>query len=386
MSMSKESFKKCCWIGGLVLLVFCVFTWIVDIEKVKANEVGVVYKIKGGVQDVALRDGWQITTFGKIDTVNIGTQKLSFAKQMADDTAGEDTADNEYERIEVACGTGGGQKAWITLTMNYHIKPEGAVQMYRDGIHKTYRYVVLKRTAIDVVNQIARSREALDIYSGVGFNALRDDVETALREHPLLESRGIVVENATIMQVDLSDAYETEIEAKQLARQSKLRAIEDTKAAEEKARQAKAEAQAMVEQRTAEANAKKIENVKAAEAQAEAAILAAEANKMKVVLEAEANAATLEQRGIGEMKRDQAAAQGVLALGEAEAKVEELKRNAKYEGEAGLRRATVEVAQYKADVLKNLVGGANIIPENAFMALATDGTQMPVALTKEIAD
>ena len=94
--------------------------------------------------------------------------------------------------------------------------------------------------------------------------------------------------------------------------------------------------------------------IKQAEADKAREILAAEAEKQKRVLEAEGNRdATL------------AMASGVLAVGEAEAKVAQLKRDANYAGEAGARRASVEIAGLQADKLKGMLNGVSVISDKA---------------------
>ena len=227
--MSEKLFKRLI-IGAVALVVFIVVFFIcVDIVNIEGYEIGVVHKWAGGVQDKPLRDGMHFVFLGNVHKINIGTQKLSFAPQEANDEAGKDTADNEFNVIEVACGSDGGQKTKIILTVVYNLDPIKAVQLYKDGIHKDYRYKVMKRTIIDVVNQLARPREALEIYSGDGFNQLRADVDEKIKAHPVLASRGILIENATIYDVGLDEDYEEQIEQKQLAKQEKLRARASTR-------------------------------------------------------------------------------------------------------------------------------------------------------------
>jgi len=387
--------------AGLIIAVGFIC---IDMESIKANEVGVVYKWKGGVDSSKepLHSGVKFVWFGKIHKVDIGTQKLSFAKQTENDIAGKDTADNEYDRIVVICGNDGGQEAFVTLSMTYNVSSKGAVRLTNDGIQAAdgtegYKYVILKRIGTEVVNEVCRPQDALDIYSGDGFNRMKEEVQNRLMNHPALIERGINVENAAVFAVNLDPAYEEEIKQKQLAKQTTLRAKEDEKAAVAKAAQAKAEAQAMVEKRSAEARAKKIEQVTQAEADAEKTVLAAEAAKKQKVLNAEAeaeqtvlaakaNAQELEQQGLGEMKRDQAAAEGVLALGNAQAEVEEALKKAMYDGEAGQRRALVEVTSNQADKLAGMLEGVNVIPQDAFVAMSTEGANIPVRLTKEVGE
>lgn len=135
----------------------------------------------------------------------------------------------------------------------------------------------------------------------------------------------------------------------------------------------KAAAQAEVEQRTARAEASKIEVVKKAEAE-----------KGRTVLEAEARKQTMALEGEGEKLQKMAAAEGVQAVGTAEAKVEFMKREAKYGGEAGQRRAVVEIATAQAEKLANILKDVKVIPEKAFISLYQDGGQTPITLDESV--
>ena len=363
------------WLGiGIVIAIVVLFAGVicVDVVQIEGYEVGVVHKWWGGVQDKPLRDGLHFVWWGKCVKINIGTQKITFAKQLTDDVAGKDTADNEYDRIELSCGSSGGQKAWAILTAVYHLDPGLAVQLYKDNLHKTYRYVVMKRTIIEVVNKLARPQEALVIYSGVGFNTLKDNIDKEVQTHDVLVSRGIVVENCTLYDIELDDAYETEIQDKQLAKQKKLRAIEETSAAVEEAKKTKAEQQIMVEKRTAEAQAKKIEVVTQAEGSAEQEVLKATAAAKQVTLAAEAEKEQSRLRGEGEKLMKIAQADGERALGLAEAEVEKAKRDAMYADAAGAIRAQVEIAQHQASLVKNALSVVKVIPSDLLSAFLSE--------------
>jgi len=358
--MSDALFRRLVIVGVIAVVVLVAFFLMVDIVNIEGYEVGVVHKWYGGVQTEPLYNGMHVVWFGKVHKIDVGFQKISFAPQVKDDIEGEDTADNDFASIEVACGAEGGQKATIILTCVYSLDKSLAVQLYKDGLSTDYRYKIMKRTIIDVVNRLARPREALEIYSGTGFNDLAEAINKEVKEHEVLVNRGIVVKNCTIYQIRLDPAYETEIQKKQLARQEKLTAQAQTDAWVEKVKKEKIEQQVMVAKRTAEGEAKKVEVVKAAEADMEQQRLEGEGMKLMKIAQAE----------------------GELALGMAEAKVEEQKKLAMYDGEAGRRRATVEVAVALADKLKGLLSGVQVIPEKAFVALMRDG-QIPLVLTDE---
>lgn len=341
----------------IVPLFFHTISWI----KVEGNEALVEQRLDRGVMpDVKLSGthlycGWLSDMY----KYNIGTQKCTFDSDKTNQ-------DSEYESIEVNCGENGGQRALIALSINYRVgwdddgkgnpvfNPARLVSLHKDGIGKTYEQVVVKRTIVDVVNKIARPHQALEIYSGAGYVTFKEDIDKALKGHEVFMDRGIFVENTILYSVHLDKEYENEIKQKVIAQQQTLRKMEETKASQEEAKRVFAESQATVEKVRQEAEANKITQVKKAEANKEMAVLAAEAEKSKRVLEAEGN-----------RDANLANASGVLALGEAEAKVMQLKRDADYAGEAGARRASVQIAGMQADKLKGMLSGVSVISDKA---------------------
>ena len=154
-----------------------------------------------------------------------------------------------------------------------------------------------------------------------------------------------------------------------MAGQQKLRKQEETIAAQEEAKRIFAMSQAEVEKARQEAESKKIGVVKEAEAQAEQEILKAGAEKQKRVLEAE-----------GERDANLAKASGVLALGEAEAEVQALKRESLYAGDSGAWRAKVEIATAQAEKMKNLFQGVQIVPEKTILRVGESTNVVPSGL------
>jgi len=232
--------------------------------------------------------------------------------------------------------------------------PEKLVTLHKEGLRETYENVILKRTIVEIVNKVARPHSALSIYSGQGFVDFVQMLETELKDAETLKERGIFVENTIVYSVHLDPKYEAEIASKVIAIQETLKIKEQTIAAQEAAKRMFAESQANVEKIRQDSEASKIKMVKQAEADNEREILAAQAEKQKRVLEAEGN-----------RDANLAVASGILAKGEAEAKVEQLKRDAMYAGEAGSRRASVEIAGLQADKLKGMLNGVSVISDKA---------------------
>lgn len=301
---------------------------------------------------------------------NIGTQKVTFDSHPANIKA-------EYPSIDVNVGEGGGQKIFVRISLNYRIgyemsstgspefNPDKLVSLHK-SVGKEYEEIILKRTIVEVVNRVARPKNALGIFSGTGYNDFVKQVEDELIAHPLFKEVGIFVENVIIYGIDLNPEYEKKIEEKQLAIQKTLVEIEERKASEEKAKRIFADSQSEVEKTRQIAEGEKIKLIKAAEANAEQQILQANAEKSKRIALAE-----------GESEANIAKAKGVMAVGEAEAKVDALKREALYGGEAGARRASVEIAKAQARKLKGLLKGVSIVPENTFLTVSGESASSP---------
>ena len=360
----------------VVPILFHTFSWV----KVEGNQAIVRQDLfKGVMNDVwtsgtKLYCGW--TT--DIHPYNIGTQKCTFASKNPKSKLYNIEA--EYPEIEVNCGENGGQKVYIAISMNYRVgwdtdkngapilSPTKLIKLHMEGIGKTYETVVINRTIIDTVNTLARPKEALTIYSGQGFVDFKDKIETELQKSPILRDRGIYVENVIVYGVGLDPEYEKEIEAKQLAVQTTLRKQQETKAAEEEARRIFAESQSTVEKQKQDSEAAKIMQIKQAEADKQKIILNAEADNEKEILQARAKKQkqTLEAEGLRDANL--ALASGILAKGQAEATVEQLKKDAMYSGEAGARRAQVEIATATAERLAGVLKGVSIIPERTILS------------------
>ena len=372
MSLSSKLVKYVVRVVIVVIIVFIAGLILGDVENIEGFETGVVYKWKGGILDDPLDPGLRWVLFGKINKLDIGKNKLTFADENGIKTLNSrmDIPENDFVPIEVKCGKDGGQLTLIHISVLYSVKKDSAVSLWKEGVGRTYRYVILKRAVINAVNGTARIREALDIYSGTGFNELQNDIEKDLIADENLAYFNIL--QVTIYQIRLDEDYEAEIEEKQLAKQEKLRAAEEALAAKEEAKKTKAEAQVMIEEETADADASKIEVVLAAEARNEKRILEAEAIKQEKAL-----------AGVGEKMKKLAEAEGVRALGLAEAEVEDAKKIAKYDGESGKHRAAVDVAQILQEKLNGLFNNTKIVPEDALVAISDGPARIPLAITND---
>lgn len=352
-----------------VVLFFIVTTMVrgcVSWVTVEGDEAVVRQHWKRGVDSDVLLSGthfmFPAIEWTGIYKYKIGTQKVTFDSSTNNHGA-------EYPSIDVNVGEGGGQKISVRISLNYRIgydqnqsggpvfSPSKLVALHK-SVGREYEDVILKRTIVEVVNRVARPKKALDIFSGAGYNQFVKEVEDNLISHELFKEVGIFVENVIVYGIDLDPAYEKKIEEKQLAIQKTLVEIEERKASEEKAKRIFADSQSEVEKTRQIAEGEKIKLVKAAEAQAEQQVLQAEAEKKKRVLEAE-----------GQRDASLAKASGILAEGEAQAKVNQLLRDASYAGESGARKAQVEIATKQAEKIASISNKLNIVTEKSWLNL-----------------
>lgn len=347
---------------GLIALIFIMITF--RMVKIEGNEVAVRQDWHKGVINELWGPGtqWYIGWFTDVYKYNIGTQKATFDDKSTNEGA-------EFPRILVNVGENGGQAAYIAVSVNYRLgwdestagpvfNPAKLIKIHKDGIGRTYEEVIVKRTVIDAVNKVARTYDALALYSGKGFIEFKTRLDKELKDHPVFEERGILIENTIVYKVYLDPAYEAEIAGKQLAIQQTLRKTEETKAAQEEAKRAFAVAQATVEVARQTAEASKITKITNAEADKAQAVLAAEGEKQKKILDAE-----------GQRDANLAQASGILAVGKATAEVAQLNRDAMYAGESGERKARVEIATAQAEKVKNMLRGVQVLPEKTIANL-----------------
>lgn len=343
--------------GGAVGLVFMVIAFfsVLNWTEVGGNEQVVVQDWKMGVQENTLGSGthFYVPLTTNHYKYNIGVAKMIMGDQ---DKYGQEKVDFPAFSITVG-GNGKEQPAEFHVTLQYRLNPTKLVDLH-NSVRGNYEELLIKPALTRIISDLSTQREVLDFYSGSGRVDLQNAIEKAIATEPSLSEVGIVVETFVFDAIELDNLYVEEIRGRQIALQKRLRAIEETKAAEELANKAEAEANADKLKRIVAAEATKEERIRAAQAKAQEVQLAATADAIKVKAAAEAD----------RFRKEQDAA-GVLALGMAQAKVDKEKKISKYEGVAGERQAAVEIEQAKTERLKNAkISG--VISEKTFLLLS----------------
>ena len=216
-----------------------------------------------------------ITTFGKVEdfTLEAGVHSKAPWQEVV-------KMDNRIQKasVDMSCFSSDIQEVKAIYTINYQIEKANAQKIYSTIGQDYYNTVILPRIQKSVKSVISK-------YDAENLISSREELSTEIKKDltAKLAVYNIEVIDASIENLDFSDAFTDAVEAKQVASQEKLKAeIQQEQAIIE----AKAAAERAVISAKAEAEKVKID----AEAQAEAKKKEADAKAYAGEKEAEANA------------------------------------------------------------------------------------------------
>lgn len=344
------------YVIGVVIVAAIIATLAtIRIQTVGGNEIGVKETWKDGVVEEALGPKTYVLIPGftqKIYTYPISQQVYVMNDRDDGQEFGEGRRGDAY-----LVQSAEGQDMRISFSTQWRRDPAFIVQLHktvRDNVEER----ILRPELLRIVKDEATVMSALEAYAGEGLVKLQMNIQRRLQSPDgELRSRGIFVDNFVIENIGLDPKYREQITARQVAVQARLRAIEETKAAEAAAERAKAEAQADYERRVVEAERDKRVGVLEAEKEAEQQILGADAERQQNVLRAQ-----------GEKESGELRAQAILAIGEAEAEATRLKLAA-YHTEGADAFVKIEVAKSMSEAFKNIKG---YLPESMNVTLLAE--------------
>lgn len=291
-----------------------------------------------------------------------------------------------------------GQDMKISMNLRWRIDAAKLV-----SIHKTVRgdishpghieEKILRPVIMRVVKDEATRMKAIDAYSGEGLVKLQASIQNALAgsdaiEGKELRERGVIVENFVIEHIGLDPAYMEQITKKTTAIQSQQRAVEEQKAADADALVAKSKAQADLNTQVVggERDAKLV-TIKA-EAAAKQVTIAAKAAATQVEVAAAAQKKQSELAGEGKKLGMTAEAEGILAMGKAEATAKQLLFDS-WKAAGPDAYAKVQIATAMAEGTKGIQGylpnnfNPTIISGNFMDAIQTIlGPKLPTPVAK----
>lgn len=366
-------------VGLIVAILLLGSFFAVDIVTIEGNEMGVKETWKDGV----LPDPLISKTYVLIPGF---TQKIFKYDMSSQVFVMNDEASSTYgagrTRDSYVVQSSEGQDMRISLNVRWRRDPAKIVDL-----HKTVRYAIeekiLRPEIMRIVKDQSTIREAIEAYAGEGLVKLQRDISTALQSSEgELHKRGVIVENFVIERIGLDIQYIEQIKARQVAVQERLRAIEETKAAQAKAQRAKAEAQAAYEKAVVDAKRDKEVGILSAQKTAEQQILAAQAAARRVELAAEADKNRNVLAAEGEQEASLLRASAIEALGKAEAEATRLKLAA-YSAEGSEAFVRIEVAKSLSVAFQNISGylpqdmNVNLLSESFLKAV--ESVVKPVA-------
>ena len=226
---------------------------VMSLEHVGQGEVGVVYTMKDGVQEETLSPGFHfVGPTAKVKNYPVAQQQLVLSNNPADYN------EDEHADWHVDAPADGGMVK-LNMTVNYNFIPDRVTDLYEkfngmDGDQIMNNMV--QNSAIAYIKEVTPTFTVMDIYSDK-----RSEVSKAITEYlnkKLTDEYGINISSALIIDVQLDEALQEKVKAKEQAKQDAEKAELDkqTAIAQGEADKAKAEAAAAVTITNAEAQAK----------------------------------------------------------------------------------------------------------------------------------
>ena len=219
-----------------------------------------------------------------------------------------DTRSRQYDVVDLPANSKDGQPVQVDFSVEVSLKGENLPQLHDKVGRDYYNQVIYPKLRSSLRNEAARVRSD-DIYTGKG----RLDIQKRLQDimQNKLDDIGIDI-LVNLREIEFTNnEFVTTLEQKAIAGQQE----------EIKRREAAAAAQEAI----------RVANI-------------AEGNKQKRIKEAEAGAEELKQQGIGQRDKKEEEAKGILAVGQAQAKVIQL-RNQAMEGPGGQRIVEITWAE-----------------------------------------
>ena len=196
-----------------------------------------------------------VTTFGKVEdhTLESGLNfKAPWQKVVKMDNR------VQKETTDLICFSSDIQEVSMKYTVNYQISSANAMTIYKNIGTKYYENIIVPNITESVKTEVARySAESLVSDRSVLSKAIQENLTARLAPY------NIIVNSASIEDMDFTEAFTNAVEAKQVAEQNKLKAQTE---AEQKV--IEAESAAAVKKTQAEADAYEIEVKAKAEAEA----------------------------------------------------------------------------------------------------------------------
>lgn len=235
-------------------------------EYIGTGKVGVVYTMRGGVQDDTLDTGVHfISPFEKVKEFTVANEQIILSKDDRDESEGD-------ESFKVA--TADDASISISFQMSYRYDPDTVVDTYKKFKGMDGEDIVEKRVKTVLkseVSEITTDYSLMDIYSG--NRAEINDRLTEYLNKQFTKDYGINVLNASIIDVHPDKQLKKAIN-------NRVAALQEKQQAEAEQEKVKVEAETKKIQAEKEAEVNKIKSESDAEIQITKAKAEAEANRL----------------------------------------------------------------------------------------------------------
>lgn len=272
-------------IATVIIVILIAITLMACTVKIPAGYVGVVYNMNGGIENNVLAQGWHlIAPTKKVTKYPIGIEQSYL-------TTGKNGDSPDDESFEVPSSDGKGLKVDMTFTYRFDVDMvSGTFTRFKGQSGKDILKSFIKPNIISWTKEVTARYPVEEMLA-----EKRVDLNTELSEYlaDKFASYGIIIENATLIDINPDDTTREAIQAKidaQYKQAETVIAAETAKIEAERDKEvALIEAQKKQEAAKIEAEAK----IAIAESEAEAARIKAESEaevtKIKAEAEAEAN-------------------------------------------------------------------------------------------------
>lgn len=269
--------RKSSGVLGAILIgaaiVIGLIVWFTGMSKVPAGYVGVQYKMNGGIVDQTLPQGWHWTS----PTVSVTLYSIGIEQSYLTKTEDGDSPKNDSFEVPTLDGKG----LSVDLTFTYRFNAEKVSEIFtrfkgQDG--KTVKESFIKPNIIAKTKEVTARYPVTEI-----LGEERANINTALSEYvkAYFEPYGIIIENASLIDISPDDETRAAIQKKVTAQQNlelskiekqtaEVDAEKEKQVAIIKANQEKETAEIEAEQKVIKANAEAEATRIKAEAQADA--------------------------------------------------------------------------------------------------------------------
>ena len=233
----------------IVLIAVCggIYT-VASMEAVGQGEVGVVYSMKGGVQEKTLPPGFHfVGPLHKVKTFPVSQQQLVLSNNPAHYNE-EKHADWHID----APANGGMVK--LNMTFNYNFIPDRVIDLYEKFNGMDGEAIVegrVQNSIIAYVKEITPKYSVMELYSTKRAEAGKEITEYL--NGKLTKEYGINVSSALIIDTQLDKALQEKIQAKEQAKQDAEKAELDRQTALAQAETEKVKAQTEADVKIAKA-------------------------------------------------------------------------------------------------------------------------------------